>query len=199
MLLQIPPIPGAWPSQQPRNQGPVHAVPRGWQTGLGLASKVTNPETGTTPILEPAGKVWKVSKGAPRCWGLAYVACPGSWGLLETTQQLLPAPTAAPWPALCRKVCPISSAETAWTQRGGKGGLWGRGAQSHRDNEREKDQGRGREERHPETDREGRAPDPEDTERGAEARVAGRPALTDTEAAVGGEGKGEATRAERMS
>lgn len=67
-------------------------------------------------------KVWKVSKGAPRCWGLARVACSGSQGLLATHQQLLPALTAVLWPALCRKARSISSAEAAWTRRGGKRG-----------------------------------------------------------------------------
>jgi hypothetical protein len=56
MLLQIPPISGDWPLDCP-SQSPAHAFTRGWQTGLGLVSKVRNPEKGTMPILETAGKV----------------------------------------------------------------------------------------------------------------------------------------------
>lgn len=106
----------------PLSQGPVHAVPRGWQTGLRLASKIRNPEAGTMPILEPARKCGKFPEGAPQCWGLACMARPGSQGLLATDQQLLPALTAVLWPALCRKARSISSAEAVWMRRGGKKG-----------------------------------------------------------------------------
>lgn len=133
MLPQIPPIPGAHTSP---NQGLVRAVPGGWQTGPRLASKVTNPENITTPILKPAGKVWKVSKGAPML-RLSLRACPGSWGLLATAQLLLPVLTAVSWPALCRKVGSISSAEATWTRRGGKGGRTVRGG-AHRATERQR-------------------------------------------------------------
>lgn len=108
------------------SQGPVPTVPRGWQTGPRLASKVTNPEKVTTPILEPAGKVWQVSKGALQCWGLPR--------LLGSPGHRSAAPSSTDscfWPALHREARSLSSAEATWTRRGGKRGKTVRGG-AHR-------------------------------------------------------------------
>lgn len=59
--------------------------------GLGLSQKLEILDKAPPPCWNLQERWWKVSKGAPQCWGSACLACPASLGLLATTQQLPPA------------------------------------------------------------------------------------------------------------
>lgn len=100
---------------------------------LGLPPKLEILDKAPPPCWNLQARWWKVSKGAPQCWGSACLACPASLGLLATTQHLPPAlaSSCSLASSLCRKTRSISLAESREDHRRGRRG-WGTGSQGVR-------------------------------------------------------------------
>lgn len=78
LFMQIPPIPRAWLLNLPLSQGQCMLSPGAGRQGLGCPPRPEVPRLAPHPPWNLQEGVDSFQRG-PQCWGLACMACPGSW------------------------------------------------------------------------------------------------------------------------